>query len=114
LKVIPETRRVHLIWYLCFYQFRCNCWRPIAQKHLLIQTIISPFSLAIHILAYPNATLLPKWFIYNQQKWQISGVMAKMSASSAVIRWFEPRSGQNQILWNCYSLLLHYARSIKG
>lgn len=70
--------------YLCFDQFRCNFWRPIAQKQLLIQTIISPFSLGIHIFAHPNATLLRTWFMYNQQKWHIGGVNGKSECHGRV------------------------------
>ena len=45
--------------------------------------------------------------IYIHFVWTASvGVMASVLASCAVDRGFEPRSGQNQKLWNWYVLLL--------
>jgi hypothetical protein len=43
-----------------------------------------PFSLGIHSFAHPSVSLLPTWFIYNQQKWHISGVNGKSECPGRV------------------------------
>jgi hypothetical protein len=60
------------------------CWRLIEKPVVCTKFDIYVFSLGIHIFDHPNVTLLPTWFIYNQQKWHISSVNGKSECPGRV------------------------------